>query len=456
MPRTRTKDRESLKDGFLSSVGLQSLISPRRAKEPANVEPRTHFSLGARLSEASGSDWRACEVSVDGNRSHTKFKGSGYQPLSDWLNQMNKRRNLRRDVIEERTQAERQQRAELKERLQGRMEQAVVHRKPNGIAQTTSLPEHRHRSEASVQLPADGGPPVDEQGPIVRRNTRSSRFSINRTSSFGEPLLMSRTSSMESGTRRRSRESSFDGTGVDPDEYRHRSLVELSKKHNIALSTVQSIRHEFERMDVNGNEEISTEEFQAWLHKELGLKPGEDVPSCHLIRNFADADSDGNGVLDFEEFLLWRHARHFVEDLILDKDQDRRLREVARSYGLTIPEVENIKKEFDRFDLDSSGLIDRDEFKKCLVALLKGKDISDMPQNRLDRYWREIDVDQSGTVSLDEFLVWYIKYFYVPKGESDEQGDICGPITQAYSSLGTNRLRKSSILMNLENALDFD
>merc|ERR1711997_119742 len=108
------------------------------------------------------------------------------------------------------------------------------------------------------------------------------------------------------------------------------------------------------------------------------------------------------------------------EYLLLTAAQ-RTIRKIARSFKKPVPEVEAIKKQFDRFDMDGSGSIEFPEFSELLCVLLGVKDISSLPESRIRSFWREIDVDCSGIVDFSEFIPWYLGYFDVsgsPSGTS--------------------------------------
>lgn len=45
---------------------------------------------------------------------------------------------------------------------------------------------------------------------------------------------------------------------------------------------------------------------------------------------------------------------------------------------------------------------------QVIRGILKVSDPSDVPQSRLERYWREIDLDGSGTVDFEEFVIWML------------------------------------------------
>jgi hypothetical protein len=49
-----------------------------------------------------------------------------------------------------------------------------------------------------------------------------------------------------------------------------------------------------------------------------------------------------------------------------------------------------------------------------------------------------VDLDGGGEVDLEEFVVWYIKYFQSEQGDSTKS-----PIENFYALLGTDRHRTS-------------
>jgi hypothetical protein len=75
------------------------------------------------------------------------------------------------------------------------------------------------------------------------------------------------------------------------------------------------------------------------------------------------------------------------------------------------PTIDNVRKRFDEFDTDGSGLIDYDEFIVMMCKLLRVDDPSKISQQRLQRFWREADTDGSGEIDFREFCHWYLKNF---------------------------------------------
>jgi len=70
-----------------------------------------------------------------------------------------------------------------------------------------------------------------------------------------------------------------------------------------------------------------------------------------------------------------------------------------------------VKCKFDAFDLDKSGIIDHNEFEQMIYSLLQCSSSSDLPRNRLQRFWVEADQDRDGVLDFEEFTEWYMKYF---------------------------------------------
>merc|ERR1712118_140273 len=99
-----------------------------------------------------------------------------------------------------------------------------------------------------------------------------------------------------------------------------------------------------------------------------------------------------------------------MEDFLLNEEQ-RDLRIISRKYEMSLIEVERIKNEFDHGDHDKSGHIDLEEFHEVLYKLLKVPPHLEMPESRVNQFWKEIDQDGSGEVDFEEFLSWYIRYF---------------------------------------------
>merc|ERR1740130_917085 len=77
------------------------------------------------------------------------------------------------------------------------------------------------------------------------------------------------------------------------------------------------------------------------------------------------ADKNGDGQVDFHEFVIWYHNRAFLECMNLEPG-DIENRAVAHRLGISVPDIDYYRTMFEKFDADSSGDIDIDEFRGLL------------------------------------------------------------------------------------------
>lgn len=78
---------------------------------------------------------------------------------------------------------------------------------------------------------------------------------------------------------------------------------------------------------------------------------------------------------------------------------------------MNILNIERYKKAFDRYDLNSNGVIEFSEFKNIISDLLKIPTGLDLPQERVMSMWRNADKDGSGSIDFEEFVAFYVKVF---------------------------------------------
>lgn len=67
----------------------------------------------------------------------------------------------------------------------------------------------------------------------------------------------------------------------------------------------RELRSHFDYVDTDGNGVIDLDEFERLL-KDLGISRGRDV----VEHAFRDIDTDGNGRIDFSEFGQWWSRKH--------------------------------------------------------------------------------------------------------------------------------------------------
>jgi calmodulin len=127
----------------------------------------------------------------------------------------------------------------------------------------------------------------------------------------------------------------------------------------------------FSLFDKDGDGTITTKELGTVM-RSLGQNPTE----AELQDMINEVDADGNGTIDFPEFLTMM-ARKM-------KDTDS---------------AEEIKEAFKVFDKDGNGFISAAELRHIMTNL--GEKLTD---EEVDEMIREADVDGDGQINYDEFV----------------------------------------------------
>ena len=58
---------------------------------------------------------------------------------------------------------------------------------------------------------------------------------------------------------------------------------------------------------------------------------------------------------------------------------------------------------FKAVDVDSSGFIDKDEFKECVLQVAKGFGLEHPDQSHIEEIYSKLDSDGNGSIDIDEF-----------------------------------------------------
>ncbi|KAA8540913.1 hypothetical protein F0562_024949 [Nyssa sinensis] len=140
---------------------------------------------------------------------------------------------------------------------------------------------------------------------------------------------------------------------------------------HLSVDEVEVIRDMFTLMDTDNDGKVTYEELRAGLRK-VGSQLAE--PEIKLLMDVADVD--GNGTLDYGEFVaVTIHLQRLEND-------------------------EHFRKAFNFFDKDGSGYIELDELREAL-ADESGETDADV----LNEIMREVDTDKDGQISYEEFVV---------------------------------------------------
>uniref|UniRef100_K3XC19 peptidylprolyl isomerase n=1 Tax=Globisporangium ultimum (strain ATCC 200006 / CBS 805.95 / DAOM BR144) TaxID=431595 RepID=K3XC19_GLOUD len=145
------------------------------------------------------------------------------------------------------------------------------------------------------------------------------------------------------------------------------------------------VRQQFDYYDADHSGSISAPELLKLL-----TSLGEQLTLKNVQDMIKEVDKNANGEVEFEEFLM-----------ILKKQKGRN--QYAASLELAIlfgpKELDNLKRQFIKLDLDGSGSIDEHEIQVLIKKLGKKVEEYDLKAMLL-----EVDEDGSGAIGFNEFL----------------------------------------------------
>jgi len=168
--------------------------------------------------------------------------------------------------------------------------------------------------------------------------------------------------------------------------------------YNLVQDEYDYIFAQFLTFDVDDTNELSKRELTklcTWLNYPHAPKDINDM--------FAQMDIDGNGTIDFDEFVSY----------IKDKRPHPEFQ-----YNMTQAEYEKFMMTFHYYDTDGNGGLDRDEFRRLVKAMKYPGDP--------EQIFREIDLDSNGLLDVDEFLTYWKKkkeavHYHPPNQYPDHQ-----------------------------------
>uniref|UniRef100_A0A0C9RGW5 TSA: Wollemia nobilis Ref_Wollemi_Transcript_25331_947 transcribed RNA sequence n=1 Tax=Wollemia nobilis TaxID=56998 RepID=A0A0C9RGW5_9CONI len=134
---------------------------------------------------------------------------------------------------------------------------------------------------------------------------------------------------------------------------------------------IAEFREAFGLFDIDGDGCITTNEL-ATVIRSLGQNPTE----AELKDMVSEVDADGNGTIDFSEFL------NLMARKMKEIDTDEELREA-----------------FKVFDKDQNGFISASELRHVMINL--GEKLTD---EEVEQMIKEADVDGDGQVNYEEFV----------------------------------------------------
>ena len=142
--------------------------------------------------------------------------------------------------------------------------------------------------------------------------------------------------------------------------------------YQLTREQAADIKKAFILFDKNGDGVISINELRTVM-RSLGQSPTKS----ELKDLMDEADVDGNGKIDFSEFLT------MMAEIMAESDMEQQLREAFRV-----------------FDKDGDGFVTARELRQ-IVANISGEKLTN---KELTEMIKEADVDRDGRVSCEEFV----------------------------------------------------
>eukprot|EP00928_Gymnodinium_smaydae_P021304 TRINITY_DN18297_c0_g1_i1.p1 TRINITY_DN18297_c0_g1~~TRINITY_DN18297_c0_g1_i1.p1 ORF type:complete len:393 (-),score=96.84 TRINITY_DN18297_c0_g1_i1:77-1255(-) len=219
----------------------------------------------------------------------------------------------------------------------------------------------------------------------------------------------------------------------------------LARKYRLDLQEVQHILKEFSaaKRDSKGN--LSQAEFESMVCRVFRVPK----VSPKLIESGKGVVINVKRKLDEDKFIEWYVSNLFSHINAMNACQDRTKSDtivynLAKQYGVETVVIDKIKIQFDKYDVDSSGFIDCDEFKKMMGSLLQAKSQSDVSEDRTRKFFNEIDTDGSGEIDFSEFTKWYLKYIH--SGDDSDVDDTTHLVEAFYNSFNPSLQRRLSLV----------
>ena len=147
--------------------------------------------------------------------------------------------------------------------------------------------------------------------------------------------------------------------------------------NNMQLEQVHDAIKLFNKIDINGDGQISKDELYKGLKDFLELSGDELKKKVDII--FNNIDTDHNGFIEYEEFIRAAVNKNFF---------------LSTNY---------LRFAFDYFDIDKNGSISFDEIKQIFFINEKNKNDS-KAQEQLLKCFNESDTNGNGNLTFDEFI----------------------------------------------------
>lgn len=199
----------------------------------------------------------------------------------------------------------------------------------------------------------------------------------------------------------------------------------LSRQLHLDFHEVKCVAQELRRdtkRKSNGGMDLPT--FRQMMLRVFGLEEINEF----VLQDAYDQCQAVAGPIDSRKFMTWYrdHIFNLQASKAHAESGDDLTLELAKKHHCSCIDLDKVKLKFDHFDVDKSGVIDFQEFEAMMYELLHCHSKSDLPRNRLNRFWHEADIDGNGVIDFEEFTEWYLKYF--------SEASNNGPVEAFYAS----------------------
>jgi len=215
----------------------------------------------------------------------------------------------------------------------------------------------------------------------------------------------------------------------------------LAKKYHLELFEARNTLVEFHASRFNAFGGFDYPDFYKFCCRVFGVKSPDDEVIQKIYSEAGMAEK-----ARVESFLEWYMLHVFctdvqgvVQGMSHTAKGESLVYRLSKQFNVATTQIDNIKREFDKYDTNASGNIEFDEFAAMLKAMLKAKDSCDLSESRIRKFWMEIDHDGSGEVDFSEFTHWYLKYF---SPESTAECGSCNLIEAFYASFNPSNQRR--------------
>jgi len=160
---------------------------------------------------------------------------------------------------------------------------------------------------------------------------------------------------------------------------------------------------------------LKQSDFEKVLCDLCSVADTKELSQLFVSKAFRLADMTKSGDLDLQEFVTWYATFSFSEELLLGKST-KNVRDVARTLGINLLDIERYKRVFDSYDKNKSGVIEMAEFRLMVNRLLKVPAGHHLPASVVKSFWNMADSDGNGHIDFPEFCEFYLKVFLKEEG----------------------------------------